>query len=221
MAQSVPHIAQTRYEKDFVAWCKDMVAKLRANQFGELDLENLIEEIESLAACDCRELENRLDGLLMHLLQRVYVNSLDNYRGWEPTIREQRRQLQLLLKQSPSLQNYFTAIFDESWRYALSEVQANYPEAQFPTEWLFSRDVEALLSQAVWQSAETELWGPALASASLTQASINASLIRTAGQLLRQHRKHSSHQSFHASIDLWDLFLGFVNRHFPGWSKSG
>lgn len=95
------------YEQDFALWIDDTVAKLKARNFEQIDLENLIEEIESLGRSEKRELENRLDVLFQHILKRVYVNSPNDYRGWRDTITEQRRQLKRLLKQSPSLKNYF------------------------------------------------------------------------------------------------------------------
>jgi Domain of unknown function DUF29 len=88
--------------------------------------------------------------LLTHLLKRLYVNSPDDYRGWELTIREQRRQLQKLLKQSPSLQNYWIDVFPESWANARSDTAEDYPQTEFPTEWELSRDIDMLLSETFW-----------------------------------------------------------------------
>jgi vacuolar-type H+-ATPase catalytic subunit A/Vma1 len=144
------------YDRDFVAWCEDTVIKLKARQLDALDLEHLIEEIAGLAGRDKRELQSRLIVLLAHLLKRIYVNSSHDYRGWENTIREQRQELELLLKQSPSLRNYLAEVFDQSWQYALKNVRANYPQVQFPDAWPFSRTVENLLTETFWQSANNE-----------------------------------------------------------------
>ncbi len=54
------------YEQDFVAWCDDTVAKLKAGHLSDIDIEGLIEEIEGLAGRDRRELESRLEVLLYH-----------------------------------------------------------------------------------------------------------------------------------------------------------
>jgi hypothetical protein len=138
------------YERDFCLWVADTVAKLQARNFDQLDLENLIEEIDSLARRDRRELKNRLDVLLNHLLKRCYVPTPENYRGWELTIREQRKRLQRLLEESPSLRNYFSEDFDVIWRAALADAQEDYPKVRFPDQWPFSRDVEAILSEQLW-----------------------------------------------------------------------
>jgi len=77
---------QTLYQQDLVAWCDDTVAKLKAGNFADIDIDSLIEEIEGLAGRDRRELENRLEVLLNHLLKRLYVDSPNDYRSWELTI---------------------------------------------------------------------------------------------------------------------------------------
>ena len=142
------------YERDFCLWVEDTVSKLKGRKFDHLDLENLIEEIESLARRDRRELKNRLDVLLNHLLKRCYIPTPENYRGWELTIREQRKQLQRLLEESPSLQGYLAEVFDEIWQAARFDAQKDYPKVEFPKNWQFCRDVKALLSEEFWLSVE-------------------------------------------------------------------
>ena len=58
---------------------------------------------------DKRELKNRLVVLLEHLLKLAYWKTEREYnqRNWKGTIREQRRQLLLLLEDSPSLKPLF------------------------------------------------------------------------------------------------------------------
>jgi hypothetical protein len=140
----------TLYQQDLVAWCDDTVAKLKAGNFAALDIDGLIEEIEGLAGRDRRELENRVEVLLNHLLKRLYVASPDDYRSWELTIREQRRQLQKLLKQSPSLRKHWLDVFPELWENALSDAREDYPQTVFPDQWLGSTELTALLSEKVW-----------------------------------------------------------------------
>ncbi|NJP11841.1 MAG: DUF29 domain-containing protein [Leptolyngbyaceae cyanobacterium RU_5_1] len=152
MAQTVNQLKL--YDRDFVAWCDDTVAKLKAHDIEGLDFESLIEEIEGLAGRDRREVVSRLDVLLAHLLKRIYVVSPYDYRGWENTIAEQRRELYLLFKQSPSLKNYFVDVFEDAWRYALKRVRKDYPEVEFPDEWQFSREIAALLDEEFWLAVE-------------------------------------------------------------------
>lgn len=142
--------APTLYQQDLVAWCDDTVAKLRAGDFAALDIDALIDEIEGLAGRDRRELKSRFRVLLAHLLKRVYVNAPEDCRGWEITIREQRRQLLDLLEQSPSLRNEAKSLFPKCWAEALADVREDYPQTVFPDRWLGSTDIDALLREKVW-----------------------------------------------------------------------
>lgn len=139
------------YEQDFALWIDDTVAKLKARQFDQIDLENLIEEVESLGRRDKRELRSRFRVLLNHLLKRCYVNSTNDFRGWEVTIREQRNELRGLLEQSPSLKSDFSQEFDELWQSALSEAREDYPATEFPDRCPFPQDITVLLSERFWK----------------------------------------------------------------------
>lgn len=143
---------KTLYHQDLVAWLDDTASKLKQRQFEDIDIDSLIEEIEGLAGRDRRELKNRLVVLLSHLLKRLYVNLPNDYQGWESTIREQRRQLTDLLEQSPSLREYWIEIFPLAWKRAFSEIRDEYPQSQLPDEWQFSDEINALLSEKVWEN---------------------------------------------------------------------
>jgi hypothetical protein len=139
------------YDRDQHLWLEEAIAKLRVKDFQSLDLVHLIEELEIVAGRDRAEIESRLGVLLAHLLKRLYVQSEYDYRGWEITIREQRRHLKIALQQSPSLKRFFVEAFDRAWQDALIEVREDYPQVAFPDRWQFSQDVEILLSQRFWE----------------------------------------------------------------------
>lgn len=138
------------YEQDLQLWFEEIIAKLRAQKLDELDIDHLIEEIEGLAGRDRREVRSRLKVLLTHLLKRIYIDSTYDNRGWENTIRQQRDELQVLLKQSPSLKPHFVEVFDDAWQYALNSVREDYRKVEFPDQWRFSRDVDTILSEKFW-----------------------------------------------------------------------
>jgi len=147
-------IQDTLYEQDFVAWLDDTAMKLKQRQFEDINIDSLIEEIEGLARQDRRELENCLKVLLTHLLKRLYVGAVNDYRGWELTIREQRQQIQSLLKQSPSLQNYLLKMFSEIWQSALCDLREDYPKAAFSNDWQYSTEINVLLNDKFWESQD-------------------------------------------------------------------
>jgi hypothetical protein len=94
------------YEADFYAWTQEQARLLRERRWDDLDLENLVDEVESVGGSERREIRNRLTILLGHLLKWKYQ---PGHRGpsWTGTIFEQRGQLADILRDSPSLRSYF------------------------------------------------------------------------------------------------------------------
>ncbi len=97
------------YDQDFCLWIENTIKQIEAQEFDKIDWDNVIEELDSLGKSDKRELKNRLVVLLEHLLKLAYWETEREYnqRNWKGTIREQRRQLLLLLEDSPSLKPLF------------------------------------------------------------------------------------------------------------------
>ncbi|ELS33906.1 MULTISPECIES: DUF29 domain-containing protein [Pseudanabaena] len=145
-------VVNSLYEQDILLWVEETVAKLRAHDFENLDLENLIGEVESLGISQKKELISRLITLLEHLLKRLYVNIPYNYNGWERTIRNQRNELQVLLKQVPSLKTRWDDSFADAWEIALKTVCEEYREVEFPDQWKFSSDLPIMLSERFWET---------------------------------------------------------------------
>ncbi|WP_019501975.1 DUF29 domain-containing protein [Pseudanabaena sp. PCC 6802] len=137
----------TLYEQDYDLWLQTQVAYLRAGLLSEIDFINLVEELESMSNRQRRELQSRLQTLLAHILKRKYVDSPYDYNGWDRTIREQRKELKLLLKHSPSLRNYFVEVFPEAWQDAIAEVRDEYSKTEFPETCFFDIDVDTVLTQ--------------------------------------------------------------------------
>ncbi len=60
------------YERDYYSWALEQAQALRARRTEALDWENLAEEVEGLGRGEVRELESRLEVLLVHLLKWRY-----------------------------------------------------------------------------------------------------------------------------------------------------
>ena len=111
----IPKTAAQLYETDFVAWTEQTVQLIRAGQFGQVDWEAVIEEIESLGRSERRELKSRLEVLLQHLLKWQYQSNLQS-GSWRNTIDEQRNRIEDLLQESPSLKPYLEEVLTECYR---------------------------------------------------------------------------------------------------------
>ena len=92
-----------------------------------------------------------LTALIEHLLKRLYIPMPENYRGWENTIREQRRQLNFVLSDAPSLKSIWLTSFDRAWQVSLQDVKDEYSQINFPDRWPFSHELEAILNNRFWE----------------------------------------------------------------------
>jgi Domain of unknown function DUF29 len=108
----------TLYDTDYQCWLNQTIAHLKAHDFNKVDLENLIEEIESLGKSDKRAIASYLMRLCEHLLKVKYWESERQtcFRGWKLEIRNFRLQIQAILKDSPSLKNYLRENFVEAYQ---------------------------------------------------------------------------------------------------------
>jgi len=143
--------ALSLYERDLDLWLETVITQLKAGDFHNLDVENLIEELEGLSGSNKREIESRLKRLIEHILKRCYVDMPEFYRGWLLTIFEQRDELKTLLRQSPSLKRHFLKIFDDCFETSLKRIKIEYPDYQFPDTWQFGRDIDTMLNVDFWE----------------------------------------------------------------------
>ncbi len=102
------------YEEDFFEWTRQQAQLLREKRFADLDLDNLIDEVESVGSSEKSEIESRLEVLLAHLLKWKYQPGARS-SGWSGTISEQRRRILRRLQASPSLKDYPTEIFADCY----------------------------------------------------------------------------------------------------------
>ncbi|HAC65776.1 MAG TPA: DUF29 domain-containing protein [Cyanothece sp. UBA12306] len=116
------------YEEDFNLWIEYTIKLLKETRFEKVDLDNLIEEIEAMGRREKRELESRLITIIEHLLKLQYwtAEKEDNQRGWRITVIEQRRKLNRLLKDSPSLNRFLEDIFLECYQTARQDTLKKY-----------------------------------------------------------------------------------------------
>ena len=142
---------KTLYDSDFALWIEETVKQLKSGDFSQVDLKNLIEEVESLGKKDKRELENRLMTLFEHALKRCYVPLPECYRGWENSLKRTQKELKKILRDSPSLKNYFDKVFVECYRDGVDNIRDEY-DIIFPEVCPFTNDVDELLNKNLWEN---------------------------------------------------------------------
>ena len=106
LQQGVSISASTNlYETDFYVWTQEQAQLLRERRFDDLDLDNLVDEVQSVGSSEKREIRNRLVVLLGHLLKWKFQPG-GRGSSWIQTIFEQRQQITDIITGSPSLRKY-------------------------------------------------------------------------------------------------------------------
>ena len=128
------------YETDFNLWIEQTVNQLKNGQIQDLDIENLIEEVQSMGSNDKREIKSRLIVLIMHLLKYKYQPKKKT-KSWTSTIITQRNELELVLENSPSLNPVLKENIAECYQKARKNAarETKLPLTTFPLECPFTR----------------------------------------------------------------------------------
>ena len=115
-----------KYDEDFYGWTLANASLLKQGKFSEADMENIIEEIESMGRSEKSQLTNRLSILIAHLLKWQFQAELQG-RSWKYTIKEQRRRAKKLLKENPSLKRKLEEVFGDAYEFAVDQIGRETP----------------------------------------------------------------------------------------------
>jgi hypothetical protein len=140
------------YEQDFNLWLEQTVMLLQAGRFAELDIENLVDELESMSKRDKRELLSRLTVVLHHLLKWQYQPQ-NRSASWRSSIQTNRREIQYILTDSPSLRGYPLTVLNKAYASARADTttETGLTISTFPTDCPFS--INAVLDEEFWPEA--------------------------------------------------------------------
>jgi hypothetical protein len=132
---------KTLYEQDFNLWLEETVNLLKNRQLDQLDYDNLIEEIESMARKDKRALESNLEQILMHLLKWQYQKNKRS-NSWRYSIIEHRNRLKKDFRDSPSLKPYFDDVLEDCYQTAreFASEQTGLDIKTFPIDIPFTKE---------------------------------------------------------------------------------
>lgn len=121
------------YNEDFDLWLRAQAAFLRERKLDLLDVDNLAEEVEGMAKAQHRELRNRLEVVLIHLLKLKFQPG-HRSNNWLGTLGEQRSQLGLLIEDSPSMARHVAAYAERAYRSAVKKaaLETGLPDSAFP-----------------------------------------------------------------------------------------
>lgn len=144
------------YESDFYAWTQEQVSLLRDQRWTQIDLQNLIEEIESLGKQQRQELRSRLSILIGHLLKWQYQPQRRS-RSWLATLRIQRLDTTELLEENPSLKPFLEEALNKAYAKGveLAVKETDLPGRTFPSECPYS--LTEILDERFYPGQPSEL----------------------------------------------------------------
>ncbi len=105
----------TDYDTDLAAWAIEQAAMLRQRSVNSLDWDNLAEEIEAVGISQKKEVYSRLWRICQHLLKWQFQPDRQ-CRGWRATIRTQRRDIEDVLQDNPSLRPYAATQLERAYQ---------------------------------------------------------------------------------------------------------
>jgi hypothetical protein len=133
------------YDRDFHAWAVRQGALLRERRFEELDLDNVIDEVESLGWQEERELLRQLRGVMLQLLKWQRQPSFQCER-WKLAIGRQRSCFARSLSESPSLALIVEENVQSEFELAClgAVVETGLAESSFPEicPWTFDQIID-------------------------------------------------------------------------------
>jgi len=121
------------YDTDFYAWTRQQAQALAAKDWSALDLDHLVEEIESLGSEQEHAIDSHLTNLLLHLLKWRYQPELRG-RSWRRSALNARVAIGKRLRRNPGLKARLPAILVDAYADArkLAAVDTDLPLATFP-----------------------------------------------------------------------------------------
>jgi hypothetical protein len=135
MAEELNHSdPASLYEQDFAAWLDVQLAALRERRFADLDLDNLIEEVESIRRADKRSVQHHARVVVAQLLQLAHSTLGDPRRSWKSTADAHRDELEMRL--TPTVRQELEARLEEVYSRG-REIAATVLETEgTDREWL-------------------------------------------------------------------------------------
>jgi len=123
------------YDTDFSEWAFNQAALLREGKLSELDLENVLEELESMGKNDQRGYISSFKNLFSHLLKWKFQSQFRS-SSWANTIKRSRLEITDWEEENtsfiPKRDDFMEKAYKKAKREASSET--GLPESLFPTD---------------------------------------------------------------------------------------
>ncbi|EKV01084.1 protein of unknown function DUF29 [Leptolyngbya sp. PCC 7375] len=121
----------TLYDTDFMAWCEYQAEALRAKDFSNLDLANLIEEISDMGREQFNKTASLTRQIIIHILKLQAFPDDQAAEHWRDEIEAFQDSLDDIVSGSIRYRFQQQETFAAQQAKALRRLQRKYPDTQF------------------------------------------------------------------------------------------
>ena len=122
---------ETLYDTDFMAWCEYQAEALRSQDFGNLDLVNLIEEISDMGREQFNKTASLTRQIIIHILKLQTFSNDQAADHWRDEIEAFQDSLDDIISGSIRYRFQQQETFATQQAKALRRLQRKYPSTEF------------------------------------------------------------------------------------------
>lgn len=100
------HESNSLYDKDFNAWVFTQMELIKKKDFTHLDIEHLLEEMETLGNSNPDALKSHMMIIIMHMIKQKHQPDFSS-KSWKDSIANARLQIDFIIERNPGLKNFF------------------------------------------------------------------------------------------------------------------
>ena len=122
------------YNKDFWSWTQEQAGALRRRDFGAVDWNNVVEEIEALGRSEERAWASCCKNVVSHLLKIHYAPSSPDLNHWRKEIEDWRGEMYRKLADNPGMKGELSEMLAKAWKDGRREAVRKLAEQRSPED---------------------------------------------------------------------------------------
>lgn len=122
------------YNKDFWSWTQQQAGALRRRDFGAVDWNNVIKEIEALGRSEESAWASSCKNVVSHLLKIHHSPSSPDLNHWRKEIEDWRDEMYRKLADNPGMKGELSEMLTKAWRDGRREAVRKLAEHRSPED---------------------------------------------------------------------------------------
>ena len=123
------------YDRDFWAWTQEQAGALRRRDFGAIDWDNVIEEVESLGREQKSAWKSYCANVVSHLLKIEHSPAKGSIDHWREEVLDWRWEMHSRLADNPGLKGELPRMLEAAWKRGRAKGVEKLAEHAKPDNW--------------------------------------------------------------------------------------